>query len=128
MGSVHEVGGHCPTCGAEYRPGFDTCADDGTRLVPGPAPDPIEEPVAAPEPPSPPPDWRELTAFNDDAEARLLTGRLEAEGIPARIFPERVSYPYGRASATFLGGPVRVMVPEEHLSGAADILREIEAG
>jgi hypothetical protein len=36
--SSEEVGGHCPICLAVYRPGFDTCADDGTPLVPGPAP------------------------------------------------------------------------------------------
>jgi hypothetical protein len=28
---------HCPNCFAEYRPGFDVCADCGTALVRGPA-------------------------------------------------------------------------------------------
>jgi hypothetical protein len=29
---------YCPNCLAEYRPGFDTCADCGVTLVRGPAP------------------------------------------------------------------------------------------
>jgi hypothetical protein len=33
---------HCPTCLAEYRAGFDVCADCGTPLVTGPAPEETE--------------------------------------------------------------------------------------
>jgi hypothetical protein len=47
---------HCPTCLAEYRPGFDVCADCGTPLVAGPAPEETErgevELVRAVAPPS----------------------------------------------------------------------------
>lgn len=44
MGSLNDVGGHCPACGAEDRPGFDTRADDGTPLVPGPIPERVASP------------------------------------------------------------------------------------
>jgi len=33
---------HCPNCMAEYRPGFDVCADRGIALVPEPAPVTVE--------------------------------------------------------------------------------------
>lgn len=38
---------HCPSCGAEYRPGFEECADCGVRLVSeGPADEADPEPGA----------------------------------------------------------------------------------
>lgn len=41
-----DIGGHCPRCGADYRPGFDVCADCGILLVSGPGP--AHEPSASP--------------------------------------------------------------------------------
>jgi hypothetical protein len=122
------VGGLCPTCGAEYRPGFDTCADDRTPLLPGPAPEPIPEPETFP-PETPPPHtrWIELTSLPAH-QAQLLAGRLESEGIDARTDPPEVGswpgYPYGGLGQR----AVKVLVPEGHAKEALAVLRELEHG
>lgn len=127
-GSLREIGGHCPTCGAEYRPGFDTCADDGASLIPGPAPEPIPEPETF-EAQAPPPDvrWVELTSLRVQ-EAQLLVGLLESGGIDARTDPPEVAswpgYPYGGLAQR----PVKVLVPERKEKEARAVLRELEHG
>lgn len=45
--SLNQVGGHCPRCGAEYRPGFAECSDCGVPLVPGSAPEDSAVPEGA---------------------------------------------------------------------------------
>jgi hypothetical protein len=125
--STDEVGAHCPACLSEYRPGFDTCADDGTPLVRGPAPSIPESPPARVTPTGPPPRWTQVAQFRDPDEARLLCGRLQAEDIDARIFPEDVgSYPYGRGAS--LGQLVQVLVPEDQVKAAEYVIRHIERG
>jgi Putative prokaryotic signal transducing protein len=116
-----EVGGHCPRCGAEYRPGVELCADDGTPLLPGPLPEPGKAPAAARAPRN----WRQVAALGREEEARLLAGRLEAEGIDARLFPEPTFSLYGRDTVPMLGQPIRVLVPEEAVDEAAGIIEEI---
>jgi hypothetical protein len=65
---------HCPTCLAEYRAGFDVCADCSTPLEPGPAPDHAErgevELIHAPPAPAPEPPGSEPSAW-DEANARV---------------------------------------------------------
>lgn len=118
------VGAYCPTCGAEYRPGFDTCADDGTPLVPGAAPEPAPGPVVAPGPPGPPARWAPLAQFNREEEARLLAGRLQAEGIEARVYPEwRPSY-FGEVPQV----PISVLVPEYRVPEARAVVQRLEQG
>jgi hypothetical protein len=120
---LNEVGGHCPTCGAEYRPGFDTCADDGTSLVPEPAP-----PATPPTPikkPRPRPIHKVQTVLLTELpteEARLLVGRLRADGIAAWLeveepYPYPV-YPYGGIRT------LRVFVTQKQLPDARRIARE----
>jgi hypothetical protein len=125
--SIEEVGAHCPMCLAEYRPGFDTCADDGTPLVRGPAPSIPEPPPARVTPTGPPPRWTPVAQFGDPDEARLLCGRLQSEGIEARIFPEDFASYYGRAN-TILGQPAQVLVPEDRVKAAEYVIRHIERG
>ncbi len=116
-----DVGAHCPDCGTEYRPGFDTCADCDVALVPGPVPEPIPEPVMAPEATEPVAAWRSIGRLPSD-EARLLAGRLQAEGIPARVDPEWESVFYGA------GSPLDVLVAEDRVLEAQGIARDIAAG
>jgi hypothetical protein len=123
--SSDEVGAHCPVCLAEYRPGFDTCADDGTPLVRGPAPSTPESPRRPPAGPAP--RWTPVAEFRDPDEARLLCGRLQSEGIDARIFPEDFASYFGRGSA-FLAQPVQVLVPEDRVKAAEYVIRHIERG
>ncbi len=55
-------------------------------------------------------------------EAWLLTGRLQSDGIAARVFPDQLSVAYGRA----LHPSVDVVVPKDQLEEAQRILAEIE--
>jgi hypothetical protein len=125
-----EAAAHCPTCGAEYRGGFDVCADDGARLVPGRAPQREspsgrEQPVT-PESPGPPVRWVEVASFSREEEARLLAGRLEAEGIPARIYPEEPGDYYGAGTSAMLGQPIQVLVPELHVLEAREVIEGLQ--
>ena len=136
---------HCPNCGAEYREGFDTCADCGSKLLPGPAP------VAA-DPEAPPPDaweaateraWSDRGADEDEdrdhpepvvlcrlaeEEAHMLEGRLRAEGIEAMCSPESTSgyiSPYVRLTQ---GGRVEVLVRRSHLEDAVKVVHAVFEG
>jgi hypothetical protein len=122
--NTEEVGGHCPACLAEYRPGFEICADDGTPLVHGPAPVTPEASPTGQFPPGPPPRWTRVAELHNPDSARLLCGRLQAEGIDARIFPEEFSSYYGRG--ILLEQPVQVLVPEEWVREAQKVIRSIE--
>ncbi len=55
-------------------------------------------------------------------EAWLAAGRLQADDIPARVYPEELSSPYGRA----LQPSTDVIVPKEDLEEARRILAELE--
>ena len=120
---------HCPTCLTEYRAGYDVCADDGTPLTPGlPPPEPVlpPEPTAAPsEPKGPPARWVIAATFPDDTEARLLVGRLQSDGIPARLDPEETHDYYGRGSTAFLRGGIDVLVPDHRFLEARQIVEEV---
>jgi hypothetical protein len=73
-----DAAAHCPRCGAEYRAGFDRCADCGVELVAGPAPIPkptLSKPVDHP-------DVVTLCRLSF-LDARLLVGALQAAGIRA---------------------------------------------
>lgn len=124
---LNEIGAHCPTCGAEYRPGFDTCADDGTPLVPGPVPEKVPDPASAPNAPPLPVNWEAIAEFSELESAILLAGRLEAEGIEARFFPEDVYEYYGRGTHRLFGRAIQVLVPEHRVLEAQEIIRQIEA-
>ena len=121
---------HCPTCGTDYRAGVDLCADDGTPLVPGPGPEPQERERHTPAPPPPPQEapfrWIAVSRFPGQDEARLLIGRLEAEGIPARIFPDPQLNYYGRDTISHLGQPIEVLVPEHRVVEARVLIEELE--
>ena len=103
---LNAVGGHCPRCGAEYRPGFDTCSDCSVPLLPGPArgsqaiPQGVDAWAEAnarvwgdktaqgkPEP-EVRPDELASAAELPWEEAWLLAGRLRADGIPAVVYPD----------------------------------------
>ena len=67
--------------------------------------------------------WVEIASTGTDDEAKLITGFLEAEGIPAQI----ESLEFSMAPTNFGNmGDIRVYVPSDHETRAQDILRQRE--
>ena len=128
--SLNAVGGHCPVCGQEYRPGFTVCADDGTELVAGPAPPPKDPPASgvgrtdvpdmgdAQGPPAVLGTW-------PAQDAVLLAGRLRSAGVRAMAETDSEFNPY-HLTAMSLG--VRVLVVPEDLERAQRIARRLLEG
>jgi len=108
---LNAVGGHCPRCGAEYRPGFHVCADCDIPLVPGPA-------LTARASPGQPVEGSEARDVSTVCrlpweEAWLMAGRLRTAGIDAAVSPDDfTSFTYTRRS-TF-----DVLVPADRLEEA----------
>jgi hypothetical protein len=135
--SLNAVGGHCPVCGQEYRPGFTVCADDGADLDPGPAPTSEEEGSKDEEPRdrllgSERTDVADLTSeLGPPAElgsfrvqdALLLAGRLRSLGVPAMAESDDDSSPY--RSLPGMGGMTRVFVRPEDIERARRITQRI---
>ncbi len=70
--------------------------------------------------------WVSVARFGSQDEARLLAGRLEAEGIPASIFPEPQFTYFGRDTLSHLGQPIEVLVPEHRIVEARVLIEELE--
>jgi hypothetical protein len=70
--------------------------------------------------------WVPVARFGNQDEARLLAGRLEAEGVPARIFPEPQSTYYGRDTLSHLGQPIEVLVPEHRVVEARLVVEALD--
>jgi hypothetical protein len=66
--------------------------------------------------------WVEVASFGREDEARLLAGRLQAEGIEARVYPEFQGGYYGEA----VNIPVRVVVPEHRALEAGAVMERLE--
>jgi Putative prokaryotic signal transducing protein len=75
-------------------------------------------------PAGPPVDWVEVASFRREEEARLVAGRLEAEGIPAKVYPEWQGGYYGESVTV----PVQVLVPQHRVLEAQDVLERVEPG
>ncbi len=83
---ITTIASHCPICGMEYRAGFDTCADDGSALVAGPAPLPGEPDSGSPQDAAPGDAWAKANErFQNGWTA---PGERDAEGTDADDHPE----------------------------------------
>jgi Putative prokaryotic signal transducing protein len=67
--------------------------------------------------------WVEVASFSREEEARLLAGRLEAEGIEVQVFPEFQASYY----RDVLRVPVRVLVPEHRVAEAHQIVERLRS-
>jgi hypothetical protein len=65
------------------------------------------------------------TLLGEDS-ARLLAGRLQAEGIPARIYPEEIGTYYGSAVEALMRHGIDVLVPEDRLLEARELIEQLE--
>ena len=70
--------------------------------------------------------WARLRTFMDMTEARLLAGRLEAEGVPAVLDPPVVGDYYGEAAGVLLAQGIQVLVPQDRLLDAQAVLEELD--
>lgn len=77
---------------------------------------------AEPPPLGPPVRWVVVASFAGEGEARLLAGRLTAEGIEAQVYPEFQGGYYGESVHL----PVRVLVPEHRVVEARLIVESLE--
>ncbi len=104
---------HCPACNAEYREGFDTCADCSVPLLHGPPPRLAE--------PSHEMAWAPLCTISLETEAQLIQGMLETAGVPCEI--ESLKF---HAEPVNFGGlsRVRIHVPEGKLGEARKLLAD----
>jgi hypothetical protein len=114
-----EAVAHCPRCGAEYRAGFDRCADCDVELMPG------TRPVASTtlSRPQDHPDVVTLCRlyFQD---ARLLVGALQAAGIRAGTSDyENRNLPLGVGLSSTFDVLVEKGQLDEAQRVAADVLR-----
>jgi hypothetical protein len=116
---------YCPNCGAEYRPGFDTCADCNVALV--------DDPPAAPaEDPQPQKDVArvEVMRTGRSIDADLATGYLQARGLDAVVWGSGLGkwrLEAGLTEVTGVPSPFnayRVMVPEDQEDEARMLLAD----
>jgi hypothetical protein len=121
---------HCPNCLAEYRPGFDMCADCGIPTVPGPAP--VTEDHA-------PNDTKEHRHPKHDRyetpvvlgrlprlEAQILVTKLQAEGLIASADEPALMTAYGAALPD--ARMIRIWVLESQLEQARKIAKRALSG
>lgn len=102
----------CPKCGAEYRPGFTTCADCRVPLVDDPP---------APARLDPHPDRRFVELARVPAlQARMIVNSLRASGAPTADLGAEPIY----GSFNFTEG-VPIYVAEDELALARQVLNEL---
>jgi hypothetical protein len=89
------------------KTGKDEAAEKAGETTPG-----KEQPVR----------WEVVAVANGQADAAIIRGRLEADGIPAQVQQE----PAGAAIGLTVGrlGQVKVLVPEPLVEAALDILNQ----
>ena len=76
------------------------------------------------DPGTPPPQWASVAAFQREEEARLLAGRLDAEGLDVRVYPEFQGSYYGDS----VNLPFQVLVPEHRVLEARAVIDRLAAG
>ena len=121
---------HCPNCLAEYRSGFDTCADCGIPTVPGPAPVTEDHaPHATKEHRHPKHDRYEtpvVLARLPRLEAQILVTKLQAAGLVASADEPALMTAYGAALPD--ARMIRIWVLESQLDEALKIAKRALAG
>lgn len=110
----------CPSCGAEYRPGFVRCPDCDVALVDEPPPEP------EPAPPRPIFDISNLGPelvqvwSGTELAAEMIRSLLEGSEIPSAV--------WGTGAETHGLTMTRVMVRPDDAERAAELIRATEGG
>jgi hypothetical protein len=103
---------YCPTCKQAYPAGQTECPTDHAALV-GELPFQSRQGEGD--------TWVEITSTGTDDEARIITGFLEAEGIPAQI--ENVKFSMEPINFGTMGD-IRIYVGAEDEARAQQLLRQ----
>jgi hypothetical protein len=106
---------YCPTCKQAYPAGQKECPTDRTALV---GELPFQSRQGEGE------TWVEIASTGTDDEARIITGFLEAEGIPAQI--ENVKFSMEPINFGAMGD-IRVYVGAEDEARAQQLMRQRNA-
>jgi hypothetical protein len=121
---------HCPNCLAEYRSGFDVCADCDIPLLRGPAPVTEEH---APEhtrgrghPTEPRNEVPVVLGRLPRVEAQILVGKLQSEGLVASADEPALMSAYGGALPE--SRMIRIWVLESQLDEARTIAKRALSG
>jgi hypothetical protein len=121
---------HCPNCLAEYRPGFDTCADCGIPTVAGPAPVTQDHaPQDTRGHPHPTRDHDEVPVVLGRlprVDAQILVGKLQAEGLVASADEPALMSAYGGALPD--SRMIRIWVLRSQLDDAKEVARRALSG
>lgn len=72
------------------------------------------------------PEWSTAARINGEGTAEILRGLLEAQGIPVYLAREGAARAIGVDIGPF--GLIEVMVPQEHLHEARQILADFQRG
>jgi len=103
---------YCPTCKQAYPAGQTECPTDHAKLI-------DELPFQSRQGEGE--TWVEITSTGTDDEARIITGFLEAEGIPAQI--ENVKFSMEPINFGTMGD-IRIYVGAEDEARAQQLLRQ----
>ena len=68
--------------------------------------------------------WEEIATTFGIAQAQIMVGRLQSEGIPARAWQESVGQTTGLTVGSL--GMGHVLVPEEYVDQALGILADVD--
>ena len=101
----------CPKCRAEYREGFSRCSDCDIPLVPELEPEPDDRPVFV--------EYEEVLSTFNPFDIAMIKSLLDAEGILYFFQGEQFSY------VRPLADPVRLMVAQEDVESAREILKDL---
>ncbi len=112
---------YCPSCGAEYRPGFTRCSDCGIDLVNelpvNPAPggfDPHEVP-------------RLIMVYRSTShDTELMRGLLESDEIPCVVSGEGAAAAYAQTVGPL--GERRILVREDDVERARELIARAASG
>ena len=100
----------CPQCRSEYREGFTTCSDCNVPLVSELPPQSEADFV----------EYKEVLSTNSPSNRALISSILDAEGITYFFQGEFV------AAYVYNAVPVRLMVREDEVQKAVEILKDLE--
>ena len=100
----------CPQCRSQYREGFTTCSDCNVPLVSELPPQSEADFV----------EYKEVLSTNSPSDRALISSILDAEGITYFFQGEFV------AAYVYNAVPVRLMVREDEVQKAVEILKDLE--